>query len=823
MLPRETAVSLRLAKFLAAGLLLGGLFLSPRPVVSQVADTLVTGAVPVAVDTILVRGFINFSEAALRGTIGISSGSSVTYGDIQEAERRLWNTGAFSDVQVTAREGTQSGSRVLTFWVEEHPVVRSYTIEGLDRVSHRDVWEHAELTPGVPYSPGGILRARQFIRDGLAERGVPFARVDERRVPIPGVPGEIEVVLAVAEVQRISLAEVVFNGNDAISDEDLRGVLDTKEEGFFWWQTGTFREDTLEEDLFAALPEFYASTGYLDFQVLGDTLVIDPTSGKARLEVDVREGPQYLVASFSVEGARRFPTQDLEGYYENESGGLLRTLGIRRGSEPAPGTRVFDQLAFIEASQRVQELYANEGYLYAQVTPGLERLPPAEEGESPRVALTWTIQEGQPVYVRRIYIEGNDYTHERIIRDRVLLLPGDVYSQERLIGSYQAISGLGFFETPLPFPEIIENPATNEVDIVFRVVEQQNATLNFGTTMGGQTGIAGFIGVDHSNIFGQAKAGSLRWDFGRYQNSFSVQYSDPAILNSRLSGTISIFDARDRFFSFATGDRKTRGVSTRVGFPVPGSFFARFYVGYSLSRTEYRLRGGVDDTSLFGRPPGTLSQISLGLARSTLDHPLFPTIGSEQSWTAEFNGGVLGGDGNYTKHRVELAWWVPVAQIGRGGAGARPIVTALGLRATAGAIFGNAANFPFDRFWMGGVQFGERLRGYEETTITPNGYFPTGAGAVREADRLGDAFLSLSAEYAIRVTDGVSISAFAEAGNIWGHPRDIDPTHLLRGAGLGIEMMTPFGPIGLDYAWGFDRTDGGAELHFRMGGQQGIF
>jgi outer membrane protein insertion porin family len=370
---------------------------------------------------------------------------------------------------------------------------------------------------------------------------------------------------------------------------------------------------------------------------------------------------------------------------------------------------------------------------------------------------------------------------------------------------------------------MIENPATNEVDVIFRVTERQNATLNFGTTMGGRTGIAGFIGVDHSNIFGQAKAGSLRWDFGQYQNSFSVQYSDPAILDSRISGTISIFDARDRFFSFSTGERKLRGISTRVGFPVPGSFFTRVFVGYSLSRTEYRQRTGVDDTSLFGRDPGTKSQISVGLSRSTLNHPLFPTAGSEQSWTAEFSGGVIGGDANFTKHRIQLGWWVPVGQIGRSGVGAPPIITALGLKASAGAIFGNAENFPFDRFWLGGVQFGERLRGYEETTVTPLGYFPTGRGFIQEANRAGDAFLLLSAEYAIRLSDGLSVSAFVDAGNVWSHPGDIDPTQLFRGMGFGIELLTPLGPIGLDYAWGFDRTEGSAELHFRMGGQQGIF
>ena len=38
-----------------------------------------------------------------------------------------------------------------------------------------------------------------------------------------------------------------------------------------------------------------------------------------------------------------------------------------------------------------------------------------------------------------------------------------------------------------------------------------------------------------------------------------------------------------------------------------------------------------------------------------------------------------------------------------------------------------------------------------------------------------------------------------------------------RGAGLGVQLVTPFGPIGLDYAYGFDKTRPGWQLHFRMG------
>jgi outer membrane protein insertion porin family len=788
-------------------------FLAP-PLQAQVPEGAGGGVV---VDSVEVEGTRFLEPAVVVGTFGVPLGEVVTYLDIQEGQKRLWATGLFSDLQVLARGDPDVGEPViLTLRVEERARVRRVEFEGLENLSERAVRDTLGFQAGEPYSPDRMIQARRYIQDELAAKGIPFARVEVTERSVPDRDGEVDLILDVTEGNRVSIAQVLFEGNDAFSDSDLRKAMATRQEGFWWFQTGQFLEGSLEEDLREQLPAFYASNGYLDFQVLSDTLIIDPETGKARLEIGVEEGPQYRVASFEVQGNRRFPTPQLEQYYTAEEGGLLRALGIGRDRQDGP--QVFDQSAFQEATRRVGELYRNQGYLYAQVDPVIDRRPPGEEEEHPTVALRWEINEQQPAYIRRINIVGNTFTHDRIIREQIALLPGQLYSEQDILRSYQAISGLGFFETPLPFPDISPDPQTGDVDVTFEVTEQQTGSINFGTAMGGVTGVSGFIGYDQPNLFGQAKSGSLRWDFGRFQSNFELSYTDPSLRQSRISGSISLFDGRDRFFSFATGERKRRGFLTRFGIPVPGALNTRAFAGYSLSRTEFRLQQGVDDTSLFGRPPGTQSQLSLGIRRRTINHPIFPSVGSEQSWTTEFNGGFLGGDGNFTRHLAEGTWWVPVGQLGGGSPGSRPIVFALGLRAKGGAVVGDVDRFPFDRFWLGGVQFGETLRGYEETTITPVGYFPRGSGQVMDIERLGDAFLTVGAEYAVRLNDNISVSAFYEAGNVWRNIREVDPSRLRRGAGLGVQLVTPFGPIGLDYAYGFDKTVPGWQLHFRMGG-----
>jgi outer membrane protein insertion porin family len=771
----------------------------------------------VVVDSITVQGNGRVARTSILTLLSFEVGDTIGYRDIAEGQKQLWRTRQFSDLRVFAEDAAVPGRALIRVQVAEHPLIRRVVVQGLRNADPDLVEDSAGLRDGTPYNPQGAVRVAPVLRQALSAKGIPFARIEQQQVPVEGLNNVIDFVVTVDEGNRVALADVVVEGNSAVSDEDIIAAMTTRPEGFWWFQDGTYDEDRYDLDLQESIPDLYRSRGYLDAEIVADTLIIDPETGKARLEVQVVEGLQYRIAELDFEGNEQFDDARLEEFFRPRRGGLLASLGLSGGAEEAETIgRVFDAVAFEQAQEEIRQMYYNEGYIFAQMRPVIERLNPDESGGEPTVALSLAIQEGQPAFVNRILIEGNDYTYERVIRDQIVMLPGDVYSQDRVLQSYQSINALGFFETPLPFPDIDADPETGEVDITFRVNEQQTGSINFGTSVGGGIGLSGFIGYDQPNLFGQAKEGHLRWDFGRWVNNFTLSYTDPQLFETRTTGTVSLFNARDRFFSFQSGQRRRLGGSLRFGFPIPGALRTRLFVGYSLSRTSYDLSSSTDDQSLFGLPPGTQSQFSLGITRSTLNHPIFPTVGSRQSWNVEFNGGVLGGDGAFTRHLVEGTWWLPVGELG-GGGGGRPIYIALGTRTRAGGVFGNADAFPFDRFWMGGVQFGEALRGYDETSITPQGFFAERAGGISDINRLGNAYLFLGAELALRLNDNISISGFLDAGNVWADPLDIDPTQLYRGAGIGLQLVTPFGPIGLDYAYGFDKTVPGWQFHFRMG------
>ena len=775
----------------------------------------------VRIDSLVARGMARLTQDEVIEAAGIQPGSNNSWIDTQRATKNLWATGLYDDIVVSLAES--DGRNILIIDVVERPLARYIRITGLESISQGKVIDETGLRENAPLSRNGVVRAESFIREELRREGVPFAVIRRREQPVPGEEGRVDVVIEVEEGQRVTIAEVTFAGNARFADDELRGAMRTRPEGFLWFRTGNYDEIDFESDLIESLPAHYFQSGYLDFQVLGDTLIVDPGTGKARLEIRVEEGPQYRLAELEVLGADAFDEEMLREYFESESGGILSALGIGRRRAQHEAGQVFDLIDFEGAAQRVRELYSNEGYLYAQVEPFFTKTG-EEVGGYPTVRAELRIGEGPQAYVRNVMIQGNDYTFDRVIREKIFVLPGDVYSQARIIQSYQNIQSLGFFETPMPAPDIRRDPESGDVDIIFTVVEKQTGTMSFGTAVGGGVGLSGFVGFDQPNIFGQGKAGSIRWDFGRYINSFTLSLTDPALLQSTISGSFSVYNSTDRFFQFATGRRRRAGFTTQFGVPFFNSLQTRVFFGYSLSRTSYEAFNSAEDRTLFGLPPGILSSFSVGITRSTLNHPLFPTSGSMQTWNVELNGGPLGGQGDFIKHTGQAQWRIPAGQLGGGDGLSGGTRFALGLNVRAGALFGDASRFPFESFWLGGVQFGETLRGYDETSITPFGYFPERNAAISQVDRTGNAYLSATAEYTAVFGSNIGVSMFYDAGNIWQGPGDLNTSRLYRGAGFGVQLVTPFGPLGLDYAYGFDKVDlatgrpaPGWQLHFKMG------
>jgi len=246
-------------------------------------------------------------------------------------------------------------------------------------------------------------------------------------------------------------------------------------------------------------------------------------------------------------------------------------------------------------------------------------------------------------------------------------------------------------------------------------------------------------------------------------------------------------------------------------------------VQYGLSSQTFE-GGSTDLQSRFNCHNCTRSSLGATLVRDTRIGLPFPTEGTYVSAGATQNGGFLQGTGNYQKMDIEGRWYTPLGTTGgSGGPFGGGIAFVLGLTARSGFIFGDASQFPTDLYSVGGVQFGIPLRGYEEFSITPNGFNPLSGSTTAQPSDFGRSFAAFTLEAGARVSQSVYVNTFIDAANNYRSPRQYDPTKLFRGAGFGASFISPLGPLGLDLAYGFDRLgiDGrpnpGWKLHFRLG------
>lgn len=779
-------------------------------------------------DSLEFVGVTRRAPSVLREDAGLPVGQPVSSATIQRAVKNLFATGLF-EANIDTECRVEGGKAIFRFLLKERPLLSAVDVSGVQRLSEGTIRDRVDLIVGRPVDPAQVVRAVSKIDSTYAANGYYLARV---HVDTTVTNGEARLVFRVEEGRRFAVSGIFVDGNEKVSDKTIVSAMETKPEGFFWWRKGEFDDAKFSGDLAERIPALYSSRGYIDVQVTQDTMEVDRERGKALIRLRISEGPQYHIGSFEVNGGKRFSAEEIARFYPfgERSKGLLATMKgvvVRSKNDET----VFSQNVWDEATRSVNNAYASEGYLYARVEPVVERTFVGADSV-PTVNLRWDIVEGSPAIVNRIDIKGNDVTSESCIRDQLFIIPGDVFSQDKLLRSYQNIAALNFFETPLPAPDYKPTPGDQQLlDLTFNVKEKHTGNINFGASVGQGTGVGGFIGFDQPNLgftskfpfltTGMCKRGSFQWQFGQFINDFNLSLTDPRLKGTRISSQVSLFHSMSRYIIQDLGRTTRTGGNIRFGFPVPSSRYTRFFVDYGAQKVKYGSTGFVSQINC---PNCFLSTLGTSLEHDTQIGAPFPFAGVRQSLSFQFNGGPLGGTSAFQKALGSVKSTATVAQFGGNKLGSDPMRLTLSLTVKGGAVFGDPGPFFVSQsFTLGGTQYGEQLRGYDEFSVTPFGFNP-GTGTDRaQRESFGNAFYTSSAELGLRVSPQLQLNLFYDVGNIWNRPTEFDPTRVFRGAGFGGAVVTPLGPLGVDLGYGFDRRDANGrkapkwQVHFKFG------
>ncbi|MAT38406.1 MAG: outer membrane protein assembly factor BamA [Ectothiorhodospiraceae bacterium] len=749
---------------------------------------------------ISVVGNRTADAATIINNSGLQVGSTIVVPSEQttKAIKRLWDLRLFSDIEILVERQVDDGV-YLVIKVTEYPRLGSIVIRGNDEFDEDDIRGNIGLVRGQVLKPQAYERIRRRIISDYEEEGYLLATIEFE--PLQDSGNLATLYVDIDEGPEVEVESITFSGNSQLDDDDLEDAMENTGTSSWWafWSSANFQQEKYEEDKDNIIAK-YNEMGFLDAEILSDSIWYSDNREEMHIHIDVHEGNQYFVRNVTFSGNTVYSDSAISERLDFERGDVMNM------------TRFDQNLRGNEEQNDVFSLYLDNGYLrfFAQGEP--ERVAPDS------VDLEINIIENNQFRIGHVEIRGNTKTHDKVIRRVLYTWPGDYFSRAAIIRSIRELATLNYFNPETIRPEPVQT-SDSTVKVIYNVEERSSDTFNASVGYSGTFGATGALGLTFNNFNiaeplsgGAGQILNFQWQFGEASRFriFQLSFTEPWLFDTPTSVGFSLYDERQNF----TFDLRRTGISLNLG--------RRFRWPDDFVRGDWFLRYqnlAVIDGGRF-YDTGDFTQVSLTqvLSRNSLDSPIFPSRGSRIALTTELSGGFLPGSVDYHKHNLGIDWFTPLLRLGDMNR----------LTLYTGAEYGFVKGFtgdsyipPIEFYFMGGnglqIQT-QPLRGYEDRSIGPreNGLEIGGTIFARYVSELRFA-LTLSPM-------PVYVLAFAEAGNVWLNERFLDPFDLKKSAGFGARLLIQgVGLIGFDYGYGFDDVepqDGEADgwhFHFQFG------
>ncbi|MCS7152915.1 MAG: outer membrane protein assembly factor BamA [Bacteroidia bacterium] len=756
--------------------------------------------------------------------------------DLALAVQKLWRQGIFGDVQILADSLTES-KVWLVIRVEERPRLSRYTFRGVSKTQSKELSEKVGLVRGTIFTETQRLNAQRIIRNYFQSKGYYEVQVSTQVEPDTGA-NSVKVLFLVKRGPRVKIDRIELIGLQANSPTwAKRKFKETKERRLYrFWKRSKFERNEFEKDqerLITAL----RNRGYRDAQVLKDSVwLVSPR--RLRVQLQLYEGRRYY-----------FREIHWEGNSIHDAATLTRILGIKRGDVYNPSL-LERRLQMDPNGNDVASLYLDDGYLFFRAEP-IERIV----GED-SVDVTIRLFEGPQATNRRIIIEGNDRTRDRVILREIRTLPGDKFSRSALIRSQRELLALGYFDQEktqiIPLPE----PAEGVVDLKYAMEERPSDQVflqggwggrirdAYGNPIGG--GLILTAGLRFNNFSFSRLTNKRAWRplptgdgqqlglqiqlNGRGFQNYAINFLDPWFGGKKPNsfGVSAYYSVQRALFSDYY--LSILGISVDLGrrLRFPDDFFR------SYTTLSYRYYTAKNAFTLLGdRGSAFVNIFSLrqAIERTSIDAPIYPRSGSSVTLSVEVTppwSYLLQQDYRVERDALRLLEfhkWRMDAQFYLRVVG--NMVLAPRFRIGLLGRYNPAVPFsPFERFFLGGdgIQ-GFNIDGRE--IIALRGYASPFIGPANGSLAFSKFTIELRQAISLNPAATLWVHAFTEGGNAWGSLKAFNPLQLKRSFGVGVRIFLPmFGLLGVDYGYGIDDARdpnglplGGSRFHFMIGQQ----
>ena len=707
------------------------------------------------VKDIKLEGLQRISSGTVYNYLPLRAGDKLDESRSADVIRALYKTGFFRDVRLS-REGD---TPIISF--TERPAISSVTTTGNEDISKdqmKQVFQRIGLTRGRIFDPSLLDNVKQELRNQYFSSGKYGVKIDTKVTDIARNRVNIAITIhegAVAKIHRITIV-----GNHVFDEGTLLDQFQLGTPNMLSWYTKNdqYSKQKLAGDL-ETLRSYYLDRGYINFNIDSTEVSISPDKKDVYITVNVFEGEKYSISRLGIAGRTVVPKSQLQ-----------KLITIKSGD-------TFSRKQISDTASKISDRLGEEGYAFANVNP----IPDIDKDKK-QVALTFFIDPGKRVYVRRIGISGNDKTRDEVVRRELRQMESAWLSTPKVKRSRIRLQKLGFFKDVS-----VETPsvpgANDQVDVNFDVTERASGSLTAGFGYSQNQGFLINAAISQNNFFGSGKRVSLTFDNSFFNTIYSFAYTNPYYTVDGVSRGFTGFYRKTNAgqANIASFLSNTYGGGVNYGFPV--SEYNRFNLSMEYEYSALSTTGTTPPTFTdFLNQNGynfDIIRFSTGWTHDTRNRAILANRGQYQNLNLVF--GAPGGLTFYKLTYHQLGY-IPLT---------KSLTLFLNGRVSYGAGYLGTSELPFfEHFYAGG---GQSVRGFRVNSLGPkyNGLALGGSFAT-----IGNVqmifpvpFLDKSKAQSLR------LSAFFDIGNVYQNVQAFDPAQLRASAGLAVMWMSPMAPL----------------------------
>lgn len=714
---------------------------------------------------IKITGLKRVSTGTVLNYLPVQIGEDVDAESTPQIIRSLYDTGFFQSV-VLERQGS-----TLIVNVVERATIGSVTVVGNKEIPNdkmKDILKELGLIKGQVFQRASLERLEKELKQAYNARGKYNARIISKVTPLTENRVAINITISEGRVSRIKDIRIIGNHDFSSSELVSQMALSSSNVFTYFTKKDQYSKAAMDASL-ESLRSFYLDRGYLKFKIISSQVLLAPDRKDVFINVHIEEGPQYRFSGFDFSGKTIIPKEKLNALVDFCKGD------------------VFSRKKVTESISAIGLALGDIGYGF----PAVNAEPRIDEVNK-TVFITFVVDPGRHVYVRRINFHGNTKTADYVLRNVIrqnegsLLSLHNIKESERQLRLLNYLKNINVKTTPIP-------GANNQVDLDVDVEEapsaEASASLGYGTT-GPQFNAA----FNQYNFMGTGRTIGFGFNASYWGQDYSFNYYNPFYTSTGIGRGIDAYfqkvDPKHLDVSNYSSDRFGGDVTYNVRLGEATSVQA----GYGYQGLSIRSVGLVQQiqnfVNLYGRDFNQV-RLNAGWSRNTYDRMPYPTKGINQQAVILFSLPASSNSLNYFKLSYQTHHYYPLY---RGF-----ILTALG-----NVGYGNTytrQGLPFyENYFAGGIAQPGQVRGYESYSLGPQ----DNTGRSLGANLLLNGSLGIVLPYPLS-RETIRTSLFTDAGNVFdeGIPAALTGTPagpLRYSAGISIEWRSPFGPLAFSVA-----------------------